>query len=361
MVKSEIIIEQAKLFNVELNAEQINYIVRNNLLIYSDFSNIICEEPTTVLLEDINWVYDENNYRVPHLNEVKINQIKINDDSNPYDYISSSRVINNYNIIFGEKFLNLCDIFIGSINSINANPNNRYIQKNIVNIENDIRDVINNCCTIFIKTDDLPLFYSKVCINNINLNNKIVVTHNSDFEIDLKYKSVLNNVKKQLSQNCLINHENLESIPIGIENTQWFNHQIFHKIRMSSEIKKEKEIYFNFSLTTHISRNECYEKLKNKLVWNCNLPKEEYFIELKKHKFAICPRGNGLDTHRVWECLYLDVIPIMIKKDCVNIDNLPIIYLDDWDELDVNSINKKFNNIKFSKITLEYYKQILYR
>jgi|Laugresubdmm15sn_1035100.scaffolds.fasta_scaffold01212_9 hypothetical protein len=361
MFKNDIISEQAILFNKTLNDDQLNYIVSNSILIYADFANINYEEPLAFLLEEINWVYDENNNRIPYLNETKINQIKINEDNNLYDYISSSRLINNYNIIFGEKFLSLCDVFIGSINSINANPSNRYIQKNIFDIKNNIKDVINKYDSIFVKTDDLPYFYSKIFSNNINLNNKIIVTHNSDFEIDSNYKNILNNVKKQLSQNCLITHKNLEPIPIGIENTQWFDHQIFHKIRMCRNIKKEKEIYFYFSLTTHFSRNECYEKLKNKLIWNSKLSKEEYFIELKKHKFAICPRGNGLDTHRIWECLYLDVIPIMLKKDCINIDNLPIIYLNDWDELDINNINKKFTNMQFSKTTIEYYKQMLYR
>jgi hypothetical protein len=153
----------------------------------------------------------------------------------------------------------------------------------------------------------------------------------------------------------LIKHANLEAIPIGIENKQWFNHDIFHKIRIRTDIKKEKNIYFFFSMSTHFSRNECYEKLKDKLEWNKKLSKEDYLIELKKHKYAICPRGNGIDTHRIWECLYLDVIPIILKKDYINIDNLPIIYLNDWNELDINNIDNSFQNIKLNKITMKYY------
>ena len=175
----------------------------------------------------------------------------------------------------------------------------------------------------------------------------------------MQYANYLNIVKKQYSQNCIIKHNNLEPIPIGIENRQWFDHQIFHKIRKRTDIKKEKNVYFLFSLQTHFSRQDCYEKLKNKLEWNSNLSKEEYFIELKKHKYAICPRGNGLDTHRIWECLYLDVIPIMLKKDSIGIDNLPIIYLNDWNELDITNMNNVFKNINYSKILFDYYKNII--
>ena len=123
------------------------------------------------------------------------------------------------------------------------------------------------------------------------------------------------------------------------------------------KIEKTKDTYFYFNLNTHHSRNNCYNKLKDKLEWNTSRSKEEYFIELAKHKYAICPRGNGIDTHRLWECLYLDVIPIVIKNDFPNIDNLPIIILNDWDEY--KSFNLIFKNQLIEKLTLNYYDEII--
>jgi len=76
---------------------------------------------------------------------------------------------------------------------------------------------------------------------------------------------------------------------------------------------------------------------------------------------AICPRGNGLDTHRLWECFYLDVIPIMIEADVVNIDNLPIIILNSWDDFNEDQLYKEFTNIKNSKVTMSYYKDLIQR
>jgi len=52
----------------------------------------------------------------------------------------------------------------------------------------------------------------------------------------------------------------------------------------------------------------------------------------------------------------LDVIPIIIEKDFINIDNLPIIILKNWEEL---NIKKEFCNIKNSKICLDFYKKII--
>jgi len=350
-----IIISQAILFNDKLNEPQKHFIINNMVMVYDNFKNIKENEVKYVSDTEINWVYDKNNYRIPYINGVKIQLIKLNNINNIYNYISSSSLILDTDIICGDNFLNISDIFIGSNSSINVNPYNKLIQKNIVNIESNIEPHINKNNIIFVKTDDLPNFYNKINIKNINTKNKIIISHNSDFSINSTYIDKLKKVKKQYSQNCLITDINLCPIPIGIYNRQWFDHQIFHNIRKRTDIKKEKTIYFFFSLSTHVSRIECYEKLKNKLQWGKKLSQENYLIELKKHKYAICPRGNGIDSHRIWECLYLDVIPIMLKNDSVNIDNLPIIFLNDWSELDTNIIQNNFNNITFSKITLKYY------
>ena len=52
------------------------------------------------------------------------------------------------------------------------------------------------------------------------------------------------------------------------------------------------------------------------------------------HKFVICPEGNGIDTHRIWECLYMGTIPIV--EDNINNSfyaELPMLTISDWSEL----------------------------
>jgi len=356
----EIIINQYKLFNNFDNFK--DKLVNEKILVYENIKEIDVENINInkYNLENIEWRFDENNYRIPFSKENKISLIKLDNTDNIYDYISSACIINDDNeIICGENFLKLADCFIGTINSLYANPNTYLFSK--INIEidsiNDNDERFINYKKIFIKTDDIKKFYNKF---NNNLEDKIIITHNSDCSIDNYFIEYINKVKKQYSQNCFFKNEKLESLPIGIENRMWFNHSILHNIRKRTDIKKTKNIYFLFSLQTHPSRNICYNILKDKLEWNSKLSKEEYFIELKRHKYAICPRGNGLDTHRLWECFYLDVIPIMLKEDYVNIDNLPIIYLDKWSDLDISKLDNlnKFTDIKFSKITMSYYNKI---
>ena len=72
---------------------------------------------------------------------------------------------------------------------------------------------------------------------------------------------------------------------------------------------------------------------------------------LLNYMFVICPDGNGIDTHRFWEALYLKTIPI-IKKNKISgflkEKNLPVIILEDWADLK-NYNEKNLNDLYDSK------------
>jgi hypothetical protein len=353
-MNSNILLQQYLLFN-EYDKETVCFIQINKIMIYAPFcgDNVKLSERYNNL-KDIIWKYDEHNYRIPYINGIKIEYYWLDENDNIFDFISSCSFINNSNIISGEKIQKIADIVLGSPNSLEWNPNNIFYSKGLSTI--DSISNIEKYNSIFVFTHDLELFYSKF---GDQINDKIIISHNSDHEINY-----ISNVKLHLAQNCLVSHKldtlsnchKLISIPIGIENKQWFDHAIFEEVR-EMNIKKSKDIYFYFSLDTHFTRRDCYDKLKDKLTWNVKRSKEDYFKELACHKYAICPRGNGLDTHRIWECLYLNVIPIVHKNDFINIDNLPIIILHDW--CDIDNIPCEFSNQKLSKLTVDYYQDII--
>jgi hypothetical protein len=351
----DVLIGQYLLFN-EYNENNIDYILNHNYMIYGKMEMIEFvdfNEHNETPLEMITWMYDDNNYKIPIFNFKQLNYIKMDTTMNMYDYISSNSLLPDDEIICGENIQNLCDVVIGDNQTLIQNPNNFKYSKKMQCINSHLNDK-----NVFVFTHNLIEFYEKH-----NVSYKKIVSHNSDHPIDNEYLKYLNESKYsqfvQFSQNCLIKHPRLTALPIGIENRQHVDHSMIHSIRKRKDIKKEKYIYFFFSLGTHPTRMNCYNSLKDKIVSNSNKSKEEYFIELKKHKFAICPRGNGLDTHRLWECFYLDVIPIMIQSDFVNIDNLPIIILNSWDDFNEDRLYKEFTNIKNSKVCMSYYKNLI--
>jgi hypothetical protein len=344
----------------------ISYLIREKIMVYAKIEtdpDTLCDAHVTYDLSNIEWVYDVNNLRIPYYNGTRMEKIQLAKEDNIYDYVSSASIIHDDNqIICGENFLSLADCFIGSVYSLNANPNTHRFSKQNIHIDciSDTDELFIAQKRIFVKTDDIQHFYEKF---RNNLEDKIIITHNSDYEISREgFGQHIKKVKKQYSQNCLFTDTDddcakLVPIPIGIENRMWFDHDILHRVRKRQDIPKTKGVYFFFSIGTHPSRHHCYNALKDKLEFNQNRSREDYFVELKRHKYAICPRGNGLDTHRLWECLYLDVIPIMLKADSVHINNLPIIYLDKWSDLDVSKLAAKtemvnFKNQALRKITM---------
>lgn len=343
----EILKEQYYIFNT--NKTILEYIILNKIMVYTNISKINLELYDTVELKDIVWKYNENNLRIPYINNQKLSFYKLKVNDNIIDFVSSSSFICDNDIINGEKIQSFADIVVGIPSSLSWNPNNNVYSKKMQDL--DTLQTINEYKSIFVFTHDLNIFYDKF---KHYTNNKIIITHNSDHEIKEKY-----NFKLHFCQNTFICDNSIIPLPIGIENTQWFDNNLFHKIR-KLKIPKNKFIYFYFNQNTHPSRKQCYNKLCDILEWNTSKPKLDYFIELASHKYAICPRGNGLDTHRIWECLYLNTIPIVIKSDFPNITNLPIIVLNDWSELNINKLNNEFINQQLSKLTTTYYSNLIF-
>jgi len=62
----------------------------------------------------------------------------------------------------------------------------------------------------------------------------------------------------------------------------------------------------------------------------------------------VCPRGNGIDCHRVWETLYLGRVPIIKKERAMRyFEELPIVFLDDWAQLyNLHFLNDRYEAVK---------------
>lgn len=55
---------------------------------------------------------------------------------------------------------------------------------------------------------------------------------------------------------------------------------------------------------------------------------------MRRAKIVPCPRGNGLDTHRFWESLYLGALPVVLEKDSLpGLSSWPHWVVSNWEEL----------------------------
>lgn len=61
----------------------------------------------------------------------------------------------------------------------------------------------------------------------------------------------------------------------------------------------------------------------------------KYLRKLREIPLVVCPEGNGADTHRLWETLYMGGVPVVLNNPLLNslFDLLPVIRLNSWNQL----------------------------
>lgn len=223
---------------------------------------------------------------------------------------------------------------------------------------------------IFCKTDFLNSVFKQISDFNHNV---ILITGNSDYEInDNIIKEAPSNIKYWFAQNA--NSDNIFGIPMGLENASackieghgyvWPHAPPKHEAIFNSKSKKpSKDIYCNFSLSTNL-------KARKEALYYCSLNSSstidicqdhnqinqkkysDYVAGILDHKMVICPEGNGIDCHRVWETLLLGRVPVVKKSKVMNhFSDLPILFIDEWREIkDIDLIKKKYELVKKNSI-----------
>ncbi len=94
-----------------------------------------------------------------------------------------------------------------------------------------------------------------------------------------------------------------------------------------------------------------------------------YLECLRKYAFTACPVGNGIDTHRLWEVLYMGGIPV-IKKNLVlesMLEELPFVLVDDWEQINNDRFLQdswdrlsKYPYYNFEKLRFQYWINLLH-
>ena len=267
------------------------------------------------------------------------------------------------NIFTGEKIQNVCDYYIGTQEDFNFNPYIRTQTKKHINIDNFDIEIIKKlnisfifCYTHLINGILFEKYKKKLLEILYNINTTFsLVFHNSDgefnesnllfFTIPTLVNIYSQNIKIPI-ENEFINNR-LFPIPIGIANSMWAhgNLNIWNNIKVNS---KSNHIYLNFNIhTNYTARKKCLDII---LSYNIpNLPNKDYsnYLQLlSSYKYAICPEGNGIDSHRFWECLYLKTIPICLKNTITIYYSrkFPVILLDEWTDLNVNELTEDLYN-----------------
>jgi len=190
---------------------------------------------------------------------------------------------------------------------------------------------------VFVKADRLELYFSNIHKNIDNQYN--LITHNSDRNIDEETALLIDdNILNWYAQNLITAEKNnIKIIPIGLENKRFLNNGLVSHFKKYHNSEKSEYIFcsFNERSSERASLNQLLKDNINVVQKNFKNHKE-YTKNLAKFKFNLCPNGNGVDTHRIWESFMVNTIPIVKNQTFVrNLikNNVPLFVVEEWDEL----------------------------
>jgi len=200
---------------------------------------------------------------------------------------------------------------------------------------------------------------------------KTLILGHSDQRVRLN--SLLVGIMRGFNQVRAINASNftsrLSSIPLGITNflkdSSPFN--ILGDLQIMLEAADSTPrindyngtLLVNFSASSNLKkRNKLLKILKNMKIKNLDpdysrFGRLNFLQQVRKQAYVLCPEGNGVDTHRIWETLYLGGIPIILSSNVLNplLSELPVLIIRDWKEL----YDKEFLEVKWYEMQTKKY------
>lgn len=146
---------------------------------------------------------------------------------------------------------------------------------------------------------------------------RVVITGNSDYEFHAVPKNIPHNVRAIFLQNSYVSdNKSIFSIPIGVENFRLGvnGNPRYFQARDEAQEVNQKVLVGPLS-PTHPVREEMLENLTLESpyidLYTGRLKPHEYDVLAKGYAAVAAVRGNGIDTHRLWESLYRGIPPIV--------------------------------------------------
>ncbi len=165
------------------------------------------------------------------------------------------------------------------------------------------------------------------------------------------FDSIPENVLCIAAVNAIAHGGKVVPAPYGIQRRMFPEDDHIERLQsaMRANVKPSmfKLLYVNHNDNSHPDRLGIKELFKQYEWANVDEKRVDYYnflLNLAKHKFIICPRGNAIDCHRNWEVLYMRRVPVMVT-DSYLMDlyaDYPVLWVHDY--ADITEDLLKLNN-----------------
>lgn len=270
---------------------------------------------------------------------------------NKSDMISSYKFARSSDVVFAESLTRQQFEFLNIKNfKIFQDDGNRVIYR-LKNLE------LNENQVIFCHTDFLDHLFS--LLKNSDFKNIKLITNQTDTLITKKiYNKKPSCISQWYSVNVGYKDEGLIPIPLGIANE--YEKNLSENEIIQNVVNKDDKLYLNFrENTSYKYRYKLYEYFSI-FHWsvskNPDLDNNDYSTDLSKYKFVLCPWGNGIDTHRIWETLYSGSVPVTRQHLTLStLKDLPVVFYEDYKEITYKELtHNTYSNYDFDNEKLYF-------
>lgn len=153
-----------------------------------------------------------------------------------------------------------------------------------------------------------------------------------------------------------MNHPKIRPLPIGLDLHFGFNiaaeKRLTPLFRAAAEsaipAERQDAVFVGALGNTNPERAVMYAALESTphvIFSNQRVDYVDAMREYGRYRFAVSPRGNGIDCHRTWELLTMRTIPILLTSSIDSLfEKLPVVIVKDWAEVrDQSNLERWFN------------------
>ena len=198
---------------------------------------------------------------------------------------------------------------------------------------------------------------------------KVILSGNGDLDFVSVPTNIPSSVRHLFLQNSFVSDgKHISTLPIGIENIRYGVNGFPSDMKPIEGISKQDKILVGPFGLTHEDRIRAFNNFsvtnKNLDLITERINPRDFSKLMQRYSFVAAVRGNGVDTHRLWESLYRGVTPILkVDSWSRSLSNyeLPIEYVTDWDLPSVEKLlthaPQRFNSKNLPALWWPYWKK----
>lgn len=209
---------------------------------------------------------------------------------------------------------------------------------------------------VFCKIDEVLRFFERLRLTRKRI---VLVTGEGDLPCDaFRQKYLPANVVRWFATNVISPHRRVTAIPLGLGSPRSAVTLRAADIldRRSAGAPRDRWLYVNFRPDTNPGvRQPAFEDFQSRAKngdWITFQPpgerggaNAEFLDALVRHRFVLCPPGNGVDTHRMWETLLAGAVPVVLRSQAMEpFSELPVLFVEDF-----RQVTEEFLEAEFEK------------